>query len=170
MFPSFRPACRQLRHCWCAGDVDAAALPTGFFDSLIVQNPGKFKSLYAIDDELAKAIGVKQIYAMVAVHQDFATRNPQILKKMFEVWSTAAKWANANMPEVVDILARPVGSGGTGLPKPALQSQLVTHRTLRWDIVKAADIRADLFKEFAAYVDVGMLAKLPDDGIIYTEL
>ena len=107
---------------------------------------------------------------MVAVHQDFATRNPQILKKMFEVWSTAAKWANANMPEVIDILSRPVAAGGTGLPKPALQSQLVTHRTLRWDIVKAADIRADLFKEFEAYVDVGMLAKLPDDGIIYTGL
>ena len=49
------------------GDVDAAALPTGFFDGLMVQNAGKFKSLYAIDEELAKAIGVKQIFAMVAV-------------------------------------------------------------------------------------------------------
>ena len=150
------------------GDVDAAALPTGFFDGLAVQNPGKFKSLYAIDDELARAIGIKQIYTLVAAHQDFASQNPQLLSKMFDVWSEAAKWANANMDETIDILARPTGAGGAGLPKPVLTSQLVTNRTLRWEIVKAADIKADLFKEFEAYVEVGALNKVPDDGIIYT--
>jgi ABC-type nitrate/sulfonate/bicarbonate transport system substrate-binding protein len=152
------------------GDVDAAALPTGFFDGLAVQNPGKFKALYAIDDELAKAIGIKQIYTLVAAHQDFVSNNPQLLKKMFEVWSTAATWANANMNEVIDILSRPVASGGAGLPKPVLTSQLITNRTLRWEIVKASEIRNELFKEFAAYVEVGALTKLPDDGIIYTGL
>ena len=152
------------------GDVDAAALPTGFFDGLAVQNPGKFKALYAIDDQLARAIGTRQIYTLVAAHQDFAANNPQLLKRMFEVWSNAAKWANDNMGEAIDILARPSGSGGTGLPKPVLQSQLVTNRTLRWEIVKASDIRSDLFKEFEAYVEVGALSKLPDDGIIYTGL
>lgn len=152
------------------GDVDAAALPTGFFDGLAVQNPGKFKALYAIDDELARAIGIKQIYTLVAVHQDFASSNPQLLAKMFDVWSSAAAWANVNMDEAIDILARPAGSGGTGLPKPVLQSQLVTHRTLRWDIVKASTLKSDLFREFEAYVEVGALAKLPDDGIIYSGL
>jgi ABC-type nitrate/sulfonate/bicarbonate transport system substrate-binding protein len=152
------------------GDVDAAALPTGFFDALAVRNPGKFKPLYAIDDELARAIGVKQIYTLVAVHQDFATANPQLLKTMFEVWSAAAGWANANMGEAIELLSRPVAAGGTGLPKPVLQSQLVTHRTLRFEITKAVDIRDELFKEFQAYVDVGALPRLPDPGIIYTGL
>jgi ABC-type nitrate/sulfonate/bicarbonate transport system substrate-binding protein len=152
------------------GDVDVAALPTGFFDGLAAQNPGKFKSLYAIDDELARAIGVKRIYTLVAVHQDFAKANPQLLAKMFAAWNAAALWANTNMDEAIELLSRPVGSGGTGLPKPVLQSQLVTSKTLRFEIVKAADIRGELFKEFQAYVEIGALAKLPDEGIIYTGL
>lgn len=152
------------------GDVDAAALPTGFFDALAVRSPGKFTSLYAIDDELARAIGVKQIYTLVAVHQDFASANPQLLKKMFESWSDAANWANANMEEAIDLLSRPVSAGGTGLPKSVLQSQLVTQRTLRFEIAKTVDIRDELFKEFQAYVEIGALAKLPDPGIIYTGL
>jgi NitT/TauT family transport system substrate-binding protein len=150
------------------GDVDAAALPTGFFDAVAAQNPGKIKSLYAVDDELARAIGVPQIYALVAAHEDFAKQNPQLLKKMFEIWSAAATWAKANMPEAIDLLARPADAGGTGLRKPVLESQLVTTRTLRWDIVRTADIKADLFKEFQSYVDAGMLPKLPEEGIIWS--
>ena len=102
--------------------------------------------------------------------QTVKSRISQLLKKMFDVWSNAAKWANTNMNEVIDILARPSGAGGAGLPKPVLQSQLVANRTLRWEIVKASDIRNELFKEFEAYVEVGALSKLPDDGIIYTGL
>ena len=152
------------------GDVDAAGMPTGFADNLLVQNPDKFKLLYAIDDEVARAIGVKQIYALVAVHQDFAAANPQLLKQMYAAWSAAATWATANVGEAIDILSRPVASGGTGLSKPVLESQLVKNRTLRFEIVKAAAIRDDLFKEFEAYVEAGVLAKLPDDGVIYKGL
>jgi ABC-type nitrate/sulfonate/bicarbonate transport system substrate-binding protein len=135
-----------------------------------VRNPGKFKIVYAIDDELAKSIGVKQIYTLGAAHEDFAKANPQLLKKMFEVWSAAAAWANANMSEAISLLAKPVASGGTGLPPPVLESQLITHRTLRWDIVKAADIATELFKEFDAYAEIGAITRVPDKDIIYKGL
>jgi NitT/TauT family transport system substrate-binding protein len=152
------------------GDVDAAALPTGFFDAAAARNPGKLKALYAIDDEVARSIGIKQIYTLAAAHEDFAKQNPDLLRKMFSIWTEAANWANANMTEAIELLARPVPDGGAGLPKPVLEAQLVTNKTLRWEIAKASDLKPDLFKEFQAYVDTGTLAKLPDDGIIWTGL
>lgn len=133
------------------------------------QQPGKLKTVFAIDEEFAKAIGVPTILNVSGVREEFLKANPGIIERFLLMYRDAITWMNGNLDEAVGILAKKIEEGGVGVPAPVL-TKLYQQKLSWFQAETATKLKDNLFKEMAALVEVGFLDKLPGEDIIYDGL
>ena len=135
---------------------------------LIMDDPKKFKDLVSAD-ELEKLWRQKTstdyhwLLGWVA-HEDFAKDNKDLLQKTHNAMKETIDWFNKNSEEALEIVAKK-----TKESIPVLRETIKAKR-VRFLQETAESQEKAMMELFKLGVDVGMIAKLPDDNFFYRGL
>ncbi|MSP51256.1 MAG: ABC transporter substrate-binding protein [Alphaproteobacteria bacterium] len=160
------------------GDYDAALVPAEYAVRLDAQAPGKYKPISFPDKDVAKLLGVDEMYLVFTVHADWLKQNPGKIKGLLATMTEVQKFIDANPAEAQKLLApRTDNSGGKGTGGANLDAVIFKAmyqdgyygRKMKWVGIPVKDLKAQLKKEFELYKDIGMIDKVPDDGIFFEE-
>ena len=158
------------------GDYDAATVLTGQTIDLFSKAPGKFRVLFFPDDEVAKILGRGRMYQATAMRADFIDKNPQVVKGVLQSVREAQALLDNDIEEAIKILGPKTkitgaqGSGGASLKEHVVRSMYkdgFAGRTMRWFAVPAKDLKDIFMAEFQIYKDLGIIEKVPDEGIFH---
>ena len=160
------------------GDFDAVLVSPSPAVKLVDKAPGKYKVLFFPDDEVAKMLGVKNMYLIFVAHKDWLEANPGMSSKLLATMNDVQSFIDGNPAKAQEILAPKtqitsgMGSGGASM-EPLMFAKMYRDgffgRKMRWLGIPVKDVKEQLKKEFQLYKDVGMIDKIPDDGIFWSE-
>ena len=160
------------------GDYDAVLVSPSPAVKLVNEAPGKYKVLFFPDDELAKILGVKNMHLIFVAHKDWLEANPGMAPKLLATMNDVQSYIDDNPAQAQEILSPKtkitsgMGSGGASM-SPLMFEKMYRDgffgRKIRWLGIPVSDVKEQLKKEFQLYKDVGMIDKIPDDGIFWSE-
>ncbi|MBM3511202.1 MAG: ABC transporter substrate-binding protein [Alphaproteobacteria bacterium] len=160
------------------GDFDAVVVPAEYAVRLDQQAPGKFKPIAFPDKDVAKMLGVEEMYLVFTVHADWLKANPGKVKGLLTTMAEVQKFIDTNPTEAKRLLAPRTdisggkGTGGANLDEAifkAMYQDGYFGRKMKWVGIPIKDLKAQLKKEFELYKEIGMIDKIPDDGIFHEE-
>lgn len=160
------------------GDFDAVLVSPSPAVKLVDKAPGKYRVLFFPDDEVAKMLGVEAMYLIFVAHKDWLEANPGMAPNLLATMNDVQAFIDGNPAEAQKIMAPKTtitsgkGSGGASM-EPLMFEKMYRDgffgRKIRWLGIPVAEVKEQLKKEFQLYKDVGMIDKIPDDGIFWNE-
>ena len=158
------------------GEYDATMML--FTHAIILDHkaPGTFKVLMYPDDEVAKILGREKMYQVTAMRADWLDSNPGVEKGVMRSLEQAQEFLDNNIAEAVKVLAPKTtitggqGSGGSNLPEYVVRAMYETGfagRKMKWSAISAKDLKRKLLAEFQMYKDIGLIDKVPDEGLFH---
>ena len=160
------------------GDFDAVLVSPSPAVKLVDNAPGKYKVLFFPDDEVAKMLGVENMYLIFVAHKDWLEANPGMAPKLLATMNDVQAFIDSDPAAAQEIMAPKttitggMGSGGASM-EPLMFEKMYRDgffgRKIRWLGIPVAEVKEQLKNEFQLYKDVGMIDKIPDDDIFWNE-
>jgi ABC-type nitrate/sulfonate/bicarbonate transport system substrate-binding protein len=160
------------------GDYDAVVVSAEFAARLDSQAPGKFKPIAFPDKDIAKILGVEEMYLVFTVHADWLKANPGKVKGLLATFAEVQKVVETNPDEARKLMAPKTeisggkATGGANIDDfifKAMYQDGFHGRKMKWVGIPIKDLKTQLKKEFELYKEIGMIDKIPDDGIFHEE-
>ena len=148
-----------------ADRADAVELWEPAYSQLIARKP----SLRSLDLQIREqwerfSPGTDIPYLGVAAHDEWIARNPDLVKRLFHTFVEASKWVRANP----DAAARLIAPSLPGSEVGVLRTMIASNKTLRMNVMDAAQARAGIEAVYRAGLQSGYLSKPVDPASIYS--
>lgn len=102
-------------------------------------------------------------YLGIAAHADWAKEHAAEIPALIQTYKDAADWVLSNPDEAAEIIAAGIKGG-----EPAVIADLIRDNgRLALQVVPASELTTEIDAVFKAGVDLGYLAQMPDNSIIY---
>jgi ABC-type nitrate/sulfonate/bicarbonate transport system substrate-binding protein len=146
-----------------ANRADAVQLWEPAYSTLVHKAPDRYRQLDLGLNRWTEYTGSENIpYLGVAVHQDWAQENQELLPKMYKVYAEATEWVSSNPEEAAKIVAEKIPGGD---PAP-IRALIQNNDRLQMGIAPASTIAEDIRAVFQAGVDSGYFKTMPDESAI----
>jgi NitT/TauT family transport system substrate-binding protein len=114
-----------------------------------------------------RAFGTDKIpYLGLAAHKKWARAHPDVVTKLYRIYSDAATWTTGNPAAAAKVIAAATPRGKA----PTLQALIENQQRLRLGVRPAADLADGIGAVFKAGRQTGYLSKTPPATIIYRGL
>ncbi|MGE3924422.1 MAG: ABC transporter substrate-binding protein [Lautropia sp.] len=160
----------QARARLIRGDFDAAPMVFEHGLQFVSEVPG-YRMLFDAAAEFAQAIGVKEVYQYHAIRNDWTDKHHALIPNLHATYKELGDFIVANPERAIAYLAMSNAAGGANFPPELGRIDYVTgtkegYKTV-WLSRPVAQLKTEIERELKAYVDLGLIAKMPDAGILY---
>ncbi|WP_180994209.1 ABC transporter substrate-binding protein [Bacillus sp. Marseille-P3661] len=149
-----------------ADRADAVQLWEPAYSILMDKSPEKYHQVDFGLEKWEEYTGATSIpYLGIAAHQDWAEENKELIPKLYQSFSDAASWVQANSKEASEIIAATIPGGEAEI----IQKLIENNDLLGLNVQPAIDLKDDIKAVFKAGLEINYLEKMPDDSVIYSE-
>jgi ABC-type nitrate/sulfonate/bicarbonate transport system substrate-binding protein len=153
------------------GEFDAVNLLFEHAIQLMNEAPGEYRILLDVGAEFAKTIGAQHAYQFQAVRTDWIEQNKGGVERVLATYRDAAEFFEKKPAEAAKLLAAPREQGGAALDEAIGTTEYATGtkdglKTV-WVSQPASGLRQQIARELEVYQGVGLIEKIPGDGLIY---
>ena len=160
------------------GEYDAA-MPL-LSQAVILNNkaPGKYKVLLWPDTEVARILGRDSMYQVLTMREDWLKANPGGGAAVLKSIADAQRLLESDINLAIKLLgpktviSSGTASGGSNLPDyvvRAMYEKGFFGRTMKWHGIPAKDLKSVLLEEMKLYKEAGLIKKVANEGIFWTE-
>lgn len=149
------------------GRTDAVELWEPAYSTLMSKRPDMRSLDVGIVSKWKREFGTGTIpYLGLAAHRDWARAHPDMVRRLYRIYSEAASWTTKNPAAAAKIIAAAMPRGKTA----TVQELIETPERLRLNVTPASTLAEDIGAVFSAGRSTGYLSATPPSTIVSKEL